>query len=84
MAVAVRILYQVILMVIFTCVETVERKDLHGQGYIISGLDFLKNLSYHRLVRFMHPVNSRTGSGAAIIALAILQKRIDRLEEQTA
>jgi hypothetical protein len=84
MAVAVRVLYQVILMVIFTCVETVQRKDLHGQRRIVLRLDFLKNLIYHRLVRFMHPVNSRTVSGAAIIALAILEKRIDRLEEQTA
>ena len=78
-AVAVRILFEVVLVVFLSGIEVFERADLHEEFFAAAALDLRDAL--HRLSRaFVGEVNAGLVLAAAVVALPVLHRGVDDIE----
>ena len=78
-AVAVRILFEVVLVVFLGGIEVFERADLHEEFFAAAALDLRDAL--HRLSRaFVGEVNAGLVLAAAVVALPVLHRGVDDIE----
>ena len=79
MAVAVRILLQIVLVVLLGGIVVLERADLHEELFAASPLDLRDAL--HRLLRaFVGVVNAGLILAAPVVALPVLHRGVDHIE----
>ena len=78
-AVAVRILFEVVLVVFLGGIEVFERADLHEEFFAAAALDLRDAL--HRLsLAFVGEVNAGLVLAAAVVALPVLHRGVDDIE----
>ena len=78
-AAAVRILFEVVLVVFLGGIEVFERADLHEEFFAAAALDLRDAL--HRLSRaFVGEVNAGLVLAAAVLALPVLHRGVDDIE----
>ena len=87
MAVAVRMLFQILLMLLFCAVKVHDRPRLYGDRLFQPLLQATKRIADHsdfpvRPAALCHIVNARTILPADIVSLAVLRRRVDGLVKQ--
>ena len=81
MTIAIRILVKVVLMILFGCVEVLQRQFFNGQGLLIILLLFGKNLLDDEQIRRIGIINTSAIASTLVVSLFVETGRVDGLEE---
>ena len=81
MTIAIRILVKIVLMILFGCVEVLQRQFLHGHGLFVVFLLFGKDLLNDGQINWVGIVDASTITSALVVSLFIETGGIDGLEE---
>ena len=81
MTVAIRILVKIVLMILFGCVEVLQRPFLYGQGLLVVFLLFGKHLFDDGQIRRISIIDACTIARSFIVSLLVETCGIDGFEE---